>query len=88
MFLKLYRALNQRILEEKTWKLPGISYFTNLRQTRDATKIPKTVFKFRLDTKETTYTLVFENNLLVSFRSYSIRAFSVFLNEPDVLEKI
>jgi hypothetical protein len=35
-----------------------------LRQTRGDKKIPRTVLKTRLKTKETTYTLVFGNPLL------------------------
>jgi hypothetical protein len=35
---------------------PEISYLTDLRQTRDAKNIPKTVLKIRLKTKETTCT--------------------------------
>jgi hypothetical protein len=58
-----------------------ISYFTDLRQTRGAKKIPKTVLKTRLKTKETTYTLVFVKYLVVSFRTLSIRAYSVFLED-------
>jgi hypothetical protein len=41
----------------------------------------KTVLKTRLITKETTYTLVFVKYLVVSFRSHSIKAFSVFLED-------
>jgi hypothetical protein len=40
--------------------------------------IPKTVLKTTLKTKEITYTLVFGKYLDVSFRSHSIRPFSVF----------
>jgi hypothetical protein len=39
-----------------------------LRQFRSAKKIPKTVLKTRLKTKETTYTLVFLKYLVVSFQ--------------------
>jgi hypothetical protein len=39
------------------------------------------VLKTRLNTKETTYTLVFVKYLEGSFQSYSIRAFSVFLED-------
>jgi hypothetical protein len=47
-----------------TWKFPDISYYTDLRQTRGAEKIPKKVLKTRLKTKETSFTLVFGNTLL------------------------
>jgi hypothetical protein len=57
---------------------PDISFFTDLRQTRGAEKIPKTVLKTKL---QTTYTLVFINYLVVIFRGHSIRAFSVFLED-------
>jgi hypothetical protein len=50
---------------------PEISYFTDLKQTRGAKNIPKTVLKTLLKIKETTWTLVFVNNLLVSFQSHS-----------------
>jgi hypothetical protein len=38
----------------RDWKPPGFSYFTDLRQTKCAKKILKTVLKNRLKTKETT----------------------------------
>jgi hypothetical protein len=86
MFLKspktLFRAWDQSISWERTWKFPGISYFTDMRRTRDAKNIPKTVLKTRLETKETketTYTSGFRKYLVVSLRSHSIRAFAVFL---------
>jgi hypothetical protein len=44
-------------------------------------RIPKTVLKTRLQTKETTRRLAFGKYLVVSFRSHSIRAFSVFLED-------
>jgi hypothetical protein len=37
---------------KRTWKFPGISYFNDLRQTRSAKKIPKTVLKTRLKIKD------------------------------------
>jgi hypothetical protein len=52
-----------------------------LKQTRGAKKIPKTVLKTTLKSKETTYTLVFVKYISVSFQSHSIRAFSVFLED-------
>jgi hypothetical protein len=63
----------------KSWKFPDIPYFADLRQTRGAKKIPETVLKTRLKTKETTYTLVFVKYLVISFPSHSMRAFLVFL---------
>jgi hypothetical protein len=42
----------------RDWKLPGISYFTDLRQTSYAKNIPKTVLKTILKTKETKCTLI------------------------------
>jgi hypothetical protein len=67
-----------------------------LRQTRGAKKIPKTILKAKLKAKPATYTFVFVKYLVVSSRSHSIRAFSVFLEnsltglsqEPVVLGKI
>jgi hypothetical protein len=56
-------------------------YFTDFKQTRGAKKLPKTVLKTRLKTKETTYTLVFVKYLVVSFRGHSIWAFSVFFED-------
>jgi hypothetical protein len=47
-----------RVFLEETWKLPDIFNCTDLRQTRCAKNIPKTILKTRLKTKETTYTLV------------------------------
>jgi hypothetical protein len=52
-----------------------------LRQTREAKKIPKTVLKTRLKTEETKCTLVLRKYLVVCFRSHSVRAFSVFLED-------
>jgi hypothetical protein len=74
---RLFRACDQSIPWDRTWKFSSISYFTDLRQTRDDKKIPKTVLKTKLKTKETTYTLIFRKYIVVSFRSHSIRAFSV-----------
>jgi hypothetical protein len=62
-------------------EFPDISYFADFRQTRGAIKIPKTVLKTRLKTKEITYTLVFVKYLVVSSRSPLIRAGSVFLED-------
>jgi hypothetical protein len=53
---------------ERTWKFPVISYFKDLRQTRGAKNIPKTVLKTRLKIKEVTYTLVFVTYLEASYR--------------------
>jgi hypothetical protein len=64
---------------KRHWKLPGISYFTDLRQTSCAKNIPKTFLKTRLKTKETTCTLIKVKYLVVSFPSQLKRAFSVFL---------
>jgi hypothetical protein len=69
------------ILETCTWKFPGISYFSDLRQTRYARKIPKPVLKTTLITNETTYYLDFGKYVVVSFWSHSIRAFSVLLED-------
>jgi hypothetical protein len=60
------------IPRKRTWKFPGICYFPDLRQTSGAENIPKTVLKTRLKTKETTYTLVFGKNLVVSAFERSI----------------
>jgi hypothetical protein len=38
-----FRAWDQSIPCERTWKFPDISYFRDLRQTRGAKKIPKRV---------------------------------------------
>jgi hypothetical protein len=46
-----------------------------------AKNISKTILKTILKTKEATYTLVFGKYLVVSVRSHSIRAFSVFLED-------
>jgi hypothetical protein len=54
--------------------------FLNLQisdETRHANKIPKTILKTRLKTKEITYNLVFVKYLVVFFRSHS-GIFSVF----------
>jgi hypothetical protein len=54
----LFRAWDQSIHWERTWKLPDISYFTDLRQTSTDKKIPKTGLKIRFKIKETTCTLI------------------------------
>jgi hypothetical protein len=69
------------ILETCTWMLPDISYFSDLRQTRCARKIPKPVLKTTLIIKETTYTLDFRKYFVLSFWSHSIRAFSVLMED-------
>jgi hypothetical protein len=61
--------------------LPGISYFSDLRQTRCARKIPKPILETALITKGTTYTLDFKKYFVVSFWRHSIRAFAVFLED-------
>jgi hypothetical protein len=48
-FQKLLRAKDQSY--PCTWKFPGISYFSDFRQTRCARKIPKQVFETTLITK-------------------------------------
>jgi hypothetical protein len=63
------------------WMFPGISDFSDLRQTRCARNIPKPVLETTLITKETTYTLDFRKNFVVSFWSHSIRAFSVLFED-------
>jgi hypothetical protein len=54
---------------QRTWRFPDIFYFTDLRPTRGAKKIPNTVLKTRLKIKETAYTLVFGKNIVVCFQS-------------------
>jgi hypothetical protein len=51
-------------------KIPGISYFSFLRQTRRARKTPKTVLKAGLNTQETTHSLVCNKNLYGRFLSW------------------
>jgi hypothetical protein len=43
------------IFETYSWKFPGISYFSDLRQARCARKIPEPVLEATLITKGTTY---------------------------------
>jgi hypothetical protein len=75
---RLFRALDQSNPWERYWKFPDISYFTDLKQTRGAKKIPKTALKTRL---KLTCTLFFGKYLVISFRSQSIRRFSVCLED-------
>jgi hypothetical protein len=59
-YSKMLFLNSKKIFQRKrTWKFPDISYFEDLRQTRSAKKIPKTVMKTRLKIKETSYTMVF-----------------------------
>jgi hypothetical protein len=60
---RFFKAWYQSIPWEGSWKLPDISYFTDLRQNRCAKNISKTVLKTRLKTKETTFTLISWNTL-------------------------
>jgi hypothetical protein len=69
------------ILETCTWKFPGISDFSDLRQTRCARKIPKQFWKLHLLPKKPRNTLDFGKYFVVSFWSHSIRAFSVLLED-------
>jgi hypothetical protein len=82
---ELLRAMDhywiRDILETCTWKFPGISYFSDLRQTRCARKIPTPVLETSLITKETMYYLDFAKYFVVSFWSHSIWAFSVLLED-------
>jgi SPX domain protein involved in polyphosphate accumulation len=86
MLWKIFLEFDNIILEEKLSnkfnngheKFPEIFYFTDLRE-EVLKKFPKTVLKTRLKNKETTHNLVFIKYLVVSLRSHSIRAFSVFL---------
>jgi hypothetical protein len=57
--------------------LGSIFLFYRFETNQRGLKVPKT----RLKTKETTYTLVFVENLVGSCQSLSIRAFSVFLED-------
>jgi hypothetical protein len=50
-----------------TCKLPGISYFTEMREKSEAKKIQKTVLRTRLKTKESTYSFVIVKYLVDSF---------------------
>jgi hypothetical protein len=51
-FFKLQEVFSElEIGVLRTWKFSGIFYFTDLRQTREAKKISKTVLKTRLKTK-------------------------------------
>jgi hypothetical protein len=76
------------ILETCNWKFPGISYFSELRQTRCARKTPKAVLERVLETTlitkgatSATYTLDFWKYFFISFWRHSIRAFSVLLED-------
>jgi hypothetical protein len=62
----------------KTWKFPGISYFSDLRQTRCAEKISKPVLETTLFTKETMCTLDFTKYFVVSFEVTQILKSSAF----------
>jgi hypothetical protein len=66
------------ILETCTWKFPGISDFSDLRQTRCARKNPKAVLKTTLITKGTTHTLRFRNILLYLFGVTQLGHFQCF----------
>jgi hypothetical protein len=66
------------ILETCTWKFPGISYFSDLRQTRCARNIPKTVLETTLITKKSTYTLDFRKYFVVSFGVTQLGHFQCF----------
>jgi hypothetical protein len=79
MVWKDFLEFKNYILQEKLSKkykscqAKGFSWcwdYTDIRQTRGAKKIPKTVLKARLRIKETTNTLVVVKNLVVSFQSY------------------
>jgi hypothetical protein len=56
---KRLRAKDQSYPCDMQLEVPDISYFSDLRQTRCARKIPKPVLETTLITKETTYTLDF-----------------------------
>jgi hypothetical protein len=67
MFLnykKSFQRMGPDLAMRSDLKVSRLFLFTDLTQTRGNKKIPKTVLKTRLKTKETTYTLFFENTLL------------------------
>jgi hypothetical protein len=70
-----------KAFEACKWKFPGISYFSDLRQTRYTRKVLKPVLETALITEETTNTLDFRKHFVLSFWSRSIRAFSVLLED-------
>jgi hypothetical protein len=77
---EVFSELEIRVfLETWTWKFPDISYLTDLRRTRSVKKIPKTVLKTRLKIKQSKYTLIYIEYLLIFSGSHSITAFLVFL---------
>jgi hypothetical protein len=64
-----FSGVRVSVVSKRTWELPDISYFIDLRPTGDDKKIPKTVLKTRLKTKETTYTLILQNTLWSLFQA-------------------
>jgi hypothetical protein len=68
-------------------KCPGISYVSDLRQTRCARKIPEPVLEITLNTKETTYNKDFGKYYFESFWRQSIRAFSVLLEDSLIISE-
>jgi hypothetical protein len=56
-------------------KIPGISYFSVLRRTKQSCKIERTVLETRLKMQETTYGLVYKRILVSLLRSISIGVF-------------
>jgi hypothetical protein len=80
-FLKVFSDIGFRVNLEERLENFEVFFILQIRN-RDAKKIPKTVLKYRLKTKETTYTLFFAKRLVVSFRSHLIRAISVLLEDP------
>jgi hypothetical protein len=55
---EVFSELEIRVFLENGWKFPGISHFTDLRQTTGAKKILRTVLKTRLKPKKP-HTLLF-----------------------------
>jgi hypothetical protein len=80
MFLnskKIFQSMGSEYSLRRDWKLPGISYLTDLRRNRCAKNIPKTELKTRFKTKEITYTLISYNTLWSLFQTTQRGIFSV-----------
>jgi hypothetical protein len=66
------------MLETCTWKFAGISYFSDLRQTRCARKIPKPDLKMHLLSKKPRIIWILGNILLYLFGVTQLGHFQYF----------
>jgi hypothetical protein len=84
--------MNEICYQSYPWKFPGISYFSDLRRSRCARKIPKPVLKTTLINKGTTFGKYFVEVIFCAFgrliKDYHRNLTSWVKTKHGVVEKI